>query len=181
MDLVEVCMSTIIPTPESSPLWFDFHTLLLYNLDMRRPSWDSYFMKIAEDVALRSTCNRAQVGAVMVREKHIISTGYNGSPAGLEHCDDVGHLMVDGHCVRTVHAEVNAIIQAAVFGLATRDAVCYVTHFPCLHCTKMLINARISRLVYYNAYRVDEIALEFLHRAGVELLQWQPEPLSQPD
>jgi dCMP deaminase len=88
-------------------------------------------MKIAEDVALRSTCDRAQVGAVLVREKHIISTGYNGSPAGLEHCDDVGHLMVDGHCVRTVHAEVNAIIQAAVFGLATRDSVCYVTHFPC--------------------------------------------------
>ena len=136
-----------------------------------RPSWDSYFMKIAEDVAVRSTCDRALVGAVLVREKHIISTGYNGSPAGLEHCDDVGHLIIDGHCVRTVHAEVNAIIQAAVFGQATRDAMAYITHFPCLQCTKMLINARISRLVYREDYRVDPIALEFLLKAGVELVK----------
>ena len=132
-----------------------------------RPPWEDYFMKIAEDVALRSTCDRASVGAVLVKEKHIISTGYNGSPAGLEHCDEVGHLMIEGHCVRTVHAEVNAIIQAAVFGLATRDAVCYVTHFPCLNCTKMLINARISKLIYKNSYRIDPIALEFLETAGV--------------
>ncbi len=140
-----------------------------------RPPWDDYFMKIAEDVAVRSTCDRAAVGAVLVKDKHIISTGYNGSPAGLEHCDDVGHLMIEGHCVRTVHAEVNAIIQAAVFGLATRDAVCYVTHFPCLNCTKMLINARISKLIYRNAYRIDPIALEFLKTAGVELLSYKKE------
>jgi dCMP deaminase len=142
---------------------------------MTRPTWDSYFMKIAEDVALRSTCDRAMVGAVLVKDKHIISTGYNGSPAGLEHCDDVGHLMVDGHCVRTVHAEVNAIIQAAVFGLATRDAVCYVTHFPCLNCTKTLINARISKLIYKNAYRVDPIAIEFLQKANIIVEQFKPE------
>ncbi|MHB8134478.1 MAG: deoxycytidylate deaminase [Anaerolineaceae bacterium] len=140
-----------------------------------RPPWDDYFMKIADDVALRSTCDRASVGAVLVKEKHIVSTGYNGSPAGLEHCDDVGHLMVEGHCVRTVHAEVNAIIQAAVFGLATRDAVCYVTHFPCLNCTKMLINARISKLIYKNSYRIDPIALEFLKTAGVEVIVYSPE------
>ncbi len=138
-----------------------------------RPPWDDYFMKIADDVAVRSTCDRAAVGAVLVKDKHIISTGYNGSPAGLEHCDDVGHLMIEGHCVRTVHAEVNAIIQAAVFGLATRDAVCYVTHFPCLNCTKMLINAKISKLIYRNAYRIDPIALEFLKTAGVELLAYE--------
>ena len=142
---------------------------------MARPTWDSYFMKIAEDVAVRSTCDRAQVGAVLVKDKHIISTGYNGSPAGLEHCDDVGHLMIDGHCVRTVHAEVNAIIQAAVFGLTTKEAVCYVTHFPCLNCTKMLINARISKLVYLNSYRVDPIALEFLEEAGVSMEQFASE------
>jgi dCMP deaminase len=136
-----------------------------------RPPWNDYFMKIAEDVALRSTCDRAAVGAVLVKDKHIISTGYNGSAAGLEHCDDIGHLMIEGHCVRTVHAEVNAVIQAAVFGLATRDAVCYVTHFPCLNCTKMLINARISKLIYKNAYRIDPIALEFFEKAGVELEQ----------
>jgi len=140
-----------------------------------RPPWDDYFMKIAEDVALRSTCDRLSVGAVLVKEKHIVSTGYNGSPAGLEHCDDVGHLMVEGHCVRTVHAEVNAIIQAAVFGLATRDAVCYVTHFPCLNCTKMLINARISKLIYKNSYRIDPIAIEFLKTAGVEVIVYSPE------
>lgn len=138
-----------------------------------RPPWNDYFMKIAEDVALRSTCDRAAVGAVLVKEKHIISTGYNGSPAGLEHCDEIGHLMVEGHCVRTVHAEVNAIIQAAVFGLATKEAVCYVTHFPCLNCTKMLINARISKLIYKNAYRIDPIALEFLNTAGVELVLFE--------
>lgn len=138
-----------------------------------RPTWDFYFMKIAEDIALRGTCDRALVGCVLVREKHIISTGYNGSPAGLDHCDDVGHLMVDGHCVRTVHAEVNAIVQAAVFGLATRDATCYVTHFPCLNCTKTLINARIARLVYEEAYRMDPIALEFLHKAGIETISFE--------
>jgi dCMP deaminase len=141
---------------------------------MARPTWDSYFMKIAEDVAVRSTCDRAKVGAVLVKDKHIISTGYNGSPAGLEHCDDIGHLMVEGHCVRTVHAEVNAIIQAAVFGLTTKEAVCYVTHFPCLNCTKMLINARISKLVYINAYRIDPIALEFLESAGISIEQFEP-------
>jgi len=145
-----------------------------------RPSWDSYFMKIAQDVALRSTCDRAMVGAVLVREKHIIATGYNGSPAGLEHCDDIGHLMVDGHCVRTVHAEVNAIIQAAVFGQATKDADCYVTHFPCLNCTKMLINARISRLVYFNSYRDDPTALDFLRRAGVEVVSFEEESAALP-
>lgn len=136
-----------------------------------RPSWNHYFMKIAEDVAVRSTCDRAAVGAVFVKEKHIISTGYNGSPAGLEHCDDIGHLMIDGHCVRTVHAEVNAVIQAAVFGLATKDAICYVTHFPCLNCTKTLINAHIKKLIYKNAYRIDPISLEFFETAGVELMQ----------
>jgi len=145
-----------------------------------RPSWDSYFMKIAQDVALRSTCDRAMVGAVLVREKHIIATGYNGSPAGLEHCDDIGHLMMDGHCVRTVHAEVNAIIQAAVFGQATKDADCYVTHFPCLNCTKMLINARISRLVYFNSYRDDPTALDFLRRAGVEVVSFEEESAALP-
>jgi dCMP deaminase len=88
--------------------------------------------------------------------------------------------MVDGHCVRTVHAEVNAIIQAAVFGQATKDADCYVTHFPCLNCTKMLINARISRLVYANSYRVDPTALEFLQRAGVEVVCFEEELAQQP-
>jgi len=141
-----------------------------------RPSWDTYFMQIARDVAARSTCDRAFVGAVLVRDKHIIATGYNGSPAGLPHCDEIGHLMVEGHCVRTVHAEVNAIVQAAVFGLVTEDATCYVTHFPCLNCTKTLINAHIKRLVYDTSYRMDPIAVEFLTTAGIEIVPFQPEP-----
>jgi dCMP deaminase len=136
-----------------------------------RPSWDDYFMKIAEDAATRSTCDRALVGAVLVRDKNIIATGYNGSPRGLEHCDDIGHLMVDGHCVRTVHAEGNSIIQAAVHGVSTQDATCYVTHFPCLICSKHLINAGIKRIVYRESYRKDEIAVQMLGEAGVELVQ----------
>lgn len=140
-----------------------------------RPSWDTYFMKIAQDVAARSTCDRAFVGAVLVRNKHIISTGYNGSPSALPHCDEVGHLLVDGHCVRTVHAEVNAVVQAAVFGLVTEEAACYVTHFPCLNCAKTLINAHITRLVYGNDYRVDPIAHDFLTSAGIEIVKFTPE------
>jgi dCMP deaminase len=134
-----------------------------------RPTWDDYFIKIALTVAERSTCDRANVGAVLVRERRILTTGFNGSPSGLAHCETDGHLLVDGHCVRTIHAETNAIIQAALHGVSTRDATCYVTHFPCIICTKTLINAGISRIVYLNDYRIDEIALDFLNRAGVEL------------
>lgn len=136
-----------------------------------RPDWDTYFMKIAYAVSERSTCDRAFVGCVLVRDKRIITTGFNGSPAGLPHCDEVGHLLVEGHCVRTIHAETNAIIQAALHGVSTRDCTCYVTHFPCINCTKALINAGMRRLVYHVAYRVDENALNFLKQANVEIFQ----------
>lgn len=128
-------------------------------------------MNIAATVATRSTCDRAAVGAVLVRDKRILTTGFNGSPAGLPHCDDAGHLMVDGHCVRTTHAEANAIIQAALHGISTRGAICYVTHFPCLGCTKMLINAGIQAIIYADAYRVDTNARAFFEAAGVETRQ----------
>lgn len=134
-----------------------------------RPDWDTYFMKIAHDVAARSTCDRAFVGTVLVLEKRILTTGFNGSPAGLPHCDEVGHLIVDGHCVRTIHAEANSIIQAALHGVSTRGSTCYVTHFPCLQCAKMLINAGIVRIVYDNEYRIDGNTLDFLQMAHVEL------------
>jgi dCMP deaminase len=134
-----------------------------------RPDWDSYFMKIAYAVSERSTCDRAFVGCVLVLDKRILTTGFNGSPVGQPHCDEVGHLLVDEHCVRTIHAETNAIIQAAVHGVSTRGCFCYVTHFPCLNCTKALINAGITRLVYHIAYRQDENALEFLRTAQVEI------------
>ena len=136
-----------------------------------RPDWDSYFMKIAYAVSERSTYDRAFVGCVLVLDKRILTTGFNGSPAGQAHCDETGHLMVDGHCVRTIHAETNAIIQAALHGVSTRGATCYVTHLPCMNCTKALINAGISRIVYSLAYRTDEYAMEFLRAAKIEVSQ----------
>jgi dCMP deaminase len=133
-----------------------------------RPDWDTYFLKIAYAVSERSTCDRAFVGCVLVRDKRILTTGFNGSPTGQDHCDEVGHLMVEGHCVRTIHAETNAIIQAALHGVSTRGAICYVTHLPCINCTKALINAGISRIVYSEAYRPDENALAFIKAADIE-------------
>lgn len=120
-----------------------------------RDSWNEYFMKIAHMVATRATCDRAHVGAVIVKEKNIIATGYNGSMVGIEHCDNAGHQMRDGHCIRTVHAEVNAICQAAKHGHSIKNATLYVTHFPCWNCFKMVVNAGIRRIYYENAYRID--------------------------
>lgn len=137
-----------------------------------RPDWDSYFMKIAAAVSERSTCDRALVGCVLVLDKRILTSGFNGSPAGQDHCDEIGHLMMDGHCVRTIHAETNAIIQAALHGVSTRDATCYVTHLPCINCTKALINAGIIRIVYGEAYRTDENAIAFLKAAEIEVVQY---------
>jgi len=136
-----------------------------------RPDWDSYFLKIAYSVSERSTCDRAFVGCVMVRDKRILTTGFNGSPSGQPHCDEVGHLLVDGHCIRTIHAETNAIIQAALHGISTKNSTCYVTHFPCINCTKVLINAGISRLVFDIPYRIDKNALNFLQLANVEICE----------
>jgi dCMP deaminase len=136
-----------------------------------RPDWDSYFLKIAYAVSERSTCDRAFVGCVLVLDKRILTTGFNGSPAGQPHCEEIGHLMVEGHCVRTIHAEMNAIIQAALHGVSTKGSICYVTHFPCINCTKALINAGITRLVYSTSYRQDENAVSFLKAANIEFFQ----------
>jgi len=143
-----------------------------------RPDWDSYFMKIAYAVSERSTCDRAFVGCVLVRDKRILTTGFNGSPSGQPHCDEVGHLVVEGHCVRTIHAETNAVIQAALHGISTRSCTCYVTHFPCINCTKVLINSGITRLVYDVAYNINEFSLEFLNTAEVEIYQLEYSPES---
>ncbi len=136
--------------------------------EIQRPSWDNYFMNIANEVAKRSTCERAQVGAVIVKEKRILTTGYNGSPRGLPHCSEVGCLMDNEHCVRTLHAEQNAIIQAALHGVITERATIYVTHQPCFLCAKMIINAGLIRIVYDNEYP-DDRSRDFLEQAGVEL------------
>jgi dCMP deaminase len=119
---------------------------------MIRPTWDAYFMEIAAVVASRSTCLRAQVGCVLVKDRRILTTGFNGAPSGLDHCTDAGCLMIDGHCQRSVHAEQNAIIQAALHGVGTKAATIYTTHFPCVTCTKMLINAGVDRVVYLHEY-----------------------------
>ncbi|PWI58456.1 ComE operon protein 2 [Sulfoacidibacillus thermotolerans] len=136
---------------------------------MRKP-WDEYFMEMAKLVAMRSTCNRKQVGAMIVREKRIISSGYNGSVSGDVHCLDVGCKVVDGHCIRTVHAESNAILQCAKFGVSTRGAELYVTHFPCLQCTKQIIQAGIAKVIYGEEYHVDPYALELFAQANVTLV-----------
>jgi len=142
----------------------------------QRPSWDEYFMGITFEVAKRSTCDRARVGAIIVKDKRILTTGYNGAPRGLPHCDEVGHLLVNGHCVRTLHAEQNAIIQAALHGVSTDGGTLYVTHQPCLNCAKMIINAGIRRVVYAGTYP-DENSQAFMAQAGVALqrFSWPPE------
>jgi dCMP deaminase len=128
-----------------------------------RPSWDQYFMLITRQVADRSTCNRAKVGAVIVRDKNILATGYNGSPAGLPHCTEVGCLIyesrtpsgeIEENCFRTIHAEINAIAQAAKNGSSIRDADIYITHTPCIHCFKVLINTGIKRVLYEKPYKL---------------------------
>ncbi|MEA3336008.1 MAG: cytidine/deoxycytidylate deaminase family protein [Chloroflexota bacterium] len=137
----------------------------------KRPPWNDYFMGITFQVARRSTCDRARVGAIVVKDRRILTTGYNGSPAGLPHCDDIGHLIVDGHCVRTLHAEQNAIIQGAQHGVTLRGGTLYVTHQPCLTCAKMIINAGLVRVVYAGHYP-DENSVAFLAQAGVALQKY---------
>lgn len=135
-----------------------------------RQTWDDYFMSIARTVSARSTCDRKLVGVVIVREKVILSTGYNGSIRGLPHCDDVGHLMEDGHCVRTVHAEINAIAQAAMNGVAIKDSTLYTTASPCWPCFKAIVNSGIKRIVFGEFYR-DERIFKIADQLGIELLK----------
>ena len=134
-----------------------------------RASWDEYFMSIAQVVATRSTCPRKYVGAVIVRNRTILSTGYNGSIRGMPHCSDVGHMMEDGHCVATIHAEANAIIQAARNGVNIDGGTIYVTASPCWNCFKQLANGGIVRIVYGEFYRDDRI-FEIAKQIGIELV-----------
>jgi dCMP deaminase len=141
-----------------------------------RPDWDNYFMQIATVVATRSTCSRRQVGALLVQNKRILSTGYNGAPSGLSHCLEVGCLREklqvpsgERHeLCRGLHAEQNAIIQAAVHGVAIKDAVLYCTHYPCSLCAKMLVNAGVRNLVLATNYP-DDLAKELFAEAGIEV------------
>ena len=142
-----------------------------------RPSWQQYFMTITRQVAERSTCNRAKVGAVIVRDKNILATGYNGSPAGLPHCTELGCLVytsrtptgeLEENCFRTIHAEINAIAQAAKNGAGIRDADIYITHTPCIHCLKVLVNTGIRRIYYEHEYKRPTLE-ELLRHTDVTL------------
>ena len=140
-----------------------------------RPSWDDYFMAIAKIVATRSTCDRLRAGAVLVKNNRIISTGYNGAPPGLPHCDgEDGHLMEDGHCIRTVHGEENCILQAAALGgISTEGSTCSTTYSPCYHCFKKLAVGGVKRIVAGKTYR-DRLMAEHCRKAGMEFVLYEP-------
>ncbi|MBK3493349.1 ComE operon protein 2 [Viridibacillus sp. YIM B01967] len=137
---------------------------------MERITWDQFFMAQSHLLALRSTCTRLAVGATIVRDKRIIAGGYNGSISGDDHCIDKGCYVVDNHCVRTVHAETNALLQCAKYGTPTNGADLYVTHFPCLPCTKSIIQSGIHNLFYATDYKNNEYAIELFKQAGVNLV-----------
>lgn len=147
-----------------------------------RPSWDDYFMEITNVVASRSTCLRRKVGAIIVKDKRIVASGYNGAPSGLPHCNEVGCLREklsvpsgERHeLCRGLHAEQNAIIQSAVHGVSLAGGILYSTTQPCSLCSKMLINAQIKRIVFQGAYP-DELSLSLLKDAGIELVLWAKE------
>ncbi|MDX9710420.1 MAG: cytidine/deoxycytidylate deaminase family protein [Trichloromonas sp.] len=146
---------------------------------MERPSWEEYFMEIASLVARRSTCLRRQVGAVMVKGKNILATGYNGTPSGITHCEQAGCLRQQlnvpsgerHELCRGLHAEQNAIIQAAKHGVNIADATLYCTNSPCIICSKMLINAGVRRIIYREGYP-DLLSMEMLAESGVEVLEF---------
>lgn len=146
---------------------------------MSRPGWDEYFLDVMKSVSSRATCDRGKSGSVIVKDKRIIATGYVGAPAGLPHCDDVGHLLKkvtheDGresvHCLRTIHAEMNAITQAAKFGASVEGSTLYCKMEPCSACAMSIINAGIKRVVCELQYHAAQDTREMFKQAGVELV-----------
>lgn len=143
---------------------------------MRRPSWDQYFIEIARLVATRSTCLRRKVGAVVVKERHILATGYNGTPKGITHCEAEGCLreklkVLPGErheLCRGLHAEQNALLQAALYGISLKDSIFYCTNQPCIICAKMLINAGIKEIVILDGYP-DQMAREMFQEAQIKI------------
>jgi dCMP deaminase len=148
-----------------------------------RTDWHDYFMEIAEVVSDRATCDRRKVGAVIVRDRMILSTGYNGSIRGMPHCDEAGHMMEGGHCVATIHAEANAILQAARNGVRIEDAEIYTTASPCWNCFKMIANSGIRRIYYGAFYRDDRIfrVAELLGIALIDLSRGRSDPREETD
>ncbi|QJT70370.1 dCMP deaminase [Microcystis phage MaeS] len=133
-----------------------------------RMDWDEYYINIAQALSKRGSCDRAQVGCVIVRDNLQLAEGYNGSISGHNHCSDIGHLLVDGHCVRTIHAEMNALLNAMKKGVSVQGATAYVTHRPCPNCTKHLNQAGIKTIIYLNEYRTTSLHSAF--EAGIQIL-----------
>lgn len=147
------------------------------SVNHRKPrlEWDDYFMEICAVVAQRSTCARAAVGAVIVRDRNILATGYNGAPAGMPHCTESGCLVytstnpsgeTEENCYRTIHAEINAIAQAAKSGVSIKDSRIYITHSPCIQCLKVLVNTGVGRICYGRPYKLDQVR-ELIEGSGV--------------
>lgn len=146
----------------------------------KRPLWEDYFMDIAKLIATRSTCLRRQVGAVIVKDKRILATGYNGAPSGLKHCIEIGGCLREKMKIpsgqrqelcRALHAEQNAIIQAALYGVCTSDSILFCTHQPCVTCAKMLINAGIKK-IYFSGDYPDELSISLLKEANIEIIKY---------
>jgi len=148
---------------------------------MSRPDNDTYFMRMADLVATRSTCLRRQVGAVIMKEKRVLTTGYNGAPKGLKHCAEVGCIRIQNNIesgtrhelCRGVHAEQNAVIQAAYFGASIKDASIYTTNFPCVMCAKILVNAGIIEVIYKDDY-VDPLSKDIMNESKVIVRRYEP-------
>lgn len=136
-----------------------------------RINWNEYFLTQSHLLSLRSTCPRLRVGATIVKENRVIASGYNGSVTGEVHCVDEGCLLEGGHCIRTIHAEINALLQCAKFGVSTEGATIYVTHFPCVHCTKAIVQAGISRVIYSDNYKNHSYAEYLFNASNIKVQQ----------
>jgi len=142
----------------------------------KRPSWDEYFLQVAKLISKRSTCLRRKVGAVLVKDKRILATGYNGTPSGIEHCDKVGCIRANlkipsgerHELCRGLHAEQNVLLQAALYGVSVKDSILYITNQPCIICTKMIINAGIKEIIVNDGYP-DKMASSFLKEAKIKV------------
>jgi dCMP deaminase len=159
----------------------EVYTVLLFGYDMNRPDNDTYFMDMAQLISTRSTCVRRQVGAVIVKDKRVLTTGYNGSPKGTRHCEDLGCIRDQQNIpsgtrhelCRGVHAEQNAVIQAAYFGISIDGATIYTTTYPCSMCSKILINAGIKEIIYADSY-LDELSVKLFEETNIVVRKFMP-------
>lgn len=140
------------------------------NKENNRPKWDEYFLKLAMLASERSTCSRMHCGCVLVKDRFVLATGYNGSLPHQPHCDEAGCLIVDNHCVRTNHAEINALVQAAIHGGAIKGATAYITNMSCTTCSKALITAGIKKVVVFSDFH-DTLATKFYNDSDVEIIK----------